>query len=531
MREVEHQSEQQNLRDEIPGEQSRDTRTYEPAQNHTARAGGPRLPRAWKITIAGGVALLVMAIIFGRVLSGNRLPSQAGSTPSSSSATGTGKAGLLPYPTSAPIQGRTWSDHTINFTIANGIAYAGATDNAVYALRASDGTVLWRQKIDGSVDVQPFTLNGVVYVDAIAGQNGPDRVYALRASDGGVLWSYTSRGYIYAAPSSAGTGLIYLASPEGISALRASNGSILWHAATTGGGDSRPVASGGVVYATSPGTLYALRASDGRLLWQYRAGSSLSVQLVSDGVVYISSDKAALTALRARDGYRLWQSNIDASFIMPPQLVDGTLYTAGTKITVPPAALSANPLQGDAALNSLLWNTFQASPAQPAGPDKMSQSALYAIRASDGTMLWRSPIGSGSSTWANWFSVERGVVYGASINATGGQINTGNIYAFQASNGALIWRDAVTQAQPSVALLNNGVIYLGTGVDSGISVLYALRTGDGSLLWNYPVAGTAVTTVTLDGSMLYISAANGMVYALQTSSGAIRWHYQTDVVP
>src|SRR6202022_2133315 len=98
-------------------------------------------------------------------------------------------------------------------------------------------------------------------------------------------------------------------------------------------------------------------------------------------------------------------------------------------------ALSTNHLQGIAAFGSLLWNTFQASPAKPARPDKLGQSAFYAVRASDGTILWHSPMGTGDSTWANWFSVARGVVYGASITSTNGATNAGDIYALHASNG------------------------------------------------------------------------------------------------
>jgi outer membrane protein assembly factor BamB len=535
MHEVERPIEQQSPIVEIPGKQSLDTRTYEPAQNYITRAGSPRLPRAWKITIASGAVLVVLVIIFAGVLSGNYHPSHVSSKSSPGSTTAANKSGLLPYPTATPIQARTSTGHYINFVIANGVMFVGTTDNAVYALRMNDGTVLWHQKIDGSAYIQPFTLNDTVYVNSFAGQNGPDHVYALRASDGSILWSYTSNGYIYASPSSEDTGMIYIASPEGISALQANSGSILWHLATQGAGDNQPVIVDGVVYATSSvingssGTLDALRASDGKLLWQYQAETSLSVLLVSNGVAYINSGHITLAALRASDGHRLWQRAIDATFIQPPQLVDGVLYTAGTKVTEPPAALNTNPLQGITALGSLLWNTFQASPAKPAIPHKLGQSAFYAIRASDGIVLWSTPMGSGSSTWASWFAVERGVVYGASITSTNSESNAGDIYALQASNGTLIWHDELTQAQPYYTLLANGVIYLGTDVGSGNSALYALRVGDGSMLWSYPAAGSPVTMVMRDGPMLYVGAANGMVYALQAGTGAIKWHYQTDV--
>ena len=138
-------------------------------------------------------------------------------------------------------------------------------------------------------------------------------------------------------------------------------------------------------------------------------------------------------------------------------------------------------------------------------------------------------MGSGTNNWASWFTAEHGVVYASTITTTNGISNSGDIYALQSSNGALIWHDEVTQGSPFDALLINGVIYLGTDVGSGNSALYALRASDGSMLWNYPVAGISVTALMLDGTTLYAGVANGMVYALQANSGAIRWHYQTDV--
>jgi outer membrane protein assembly factor BamB len=220
MHDIEDQAGRQGPVDERPGEQLPDTRTHKPAQKDTTRAGSPRLSDAWKIGMIAGAALLILAIILAGVLSGNHVPSQSrnGSQPSSVSTTGANKLNVLPYPTATAIQPRTFTGHSINFTIANGTLFAATVDNAVYALRLNDGAVLWHQKIDGSASTQPFTLNGIVYVNSYAGQNGPDHVYALRASDGSILWNYTSPGYIYASPSSVDAGVIYLATPEGISA-------------------------------------------------------------------------------------------------------------------------------------------------------------------------------------------------------------------------------------------------------------------------------------------------------------------------
>jgi eukaryotic-like serine/threonine-protein kinase len=160
-------------------------------------------------------------------------------------------------------------------------------------------------------------------------------------------------------------------------------------------------------------------------------------------------------------------------------------------------------------------------------PQKEGISSIYAIRASDGAVLWHFAMNNGANSWASWFSVENGVVYASAVNP-GSASNTGSIYALQGSNGSVLWQDKLN-ASPSGGLLANGVIYLGTSSNSGTGALYAVRTTDGSLLWNYPTSGYLFAAPVLDDNALYIGASNGMAYALRADNGAIVWHYLTQV--
>ncbi len=446
----------------------------------------------------------------------------------------------LPTPAAALIPAPMATGHNVALTIADGVAYLGTLDNAVYALRISNGTLLWHQSIAGSVDLQPIISNGVVYVNSYEGQNGPDHVYALQASNGRIIWRYTLNGYAFISPTIGADGTLYLSShslQEGIFALRASNGHVLWHYTTQGVSEDWPVVVNGVVYVTTSSNdqsaaLLALRADDGRLLWRYQEGNSMTTPVIANDVVYLISDDGKLTALQASDGHTLWHRILDINMVQTLQLVDGVIYMAASKITESTATSQiASPRQALAATGEFFWTMLPTTRVQLAIPLKEALSSVYAVRASDGAILWHYLMRNGEASWVGWLAVDNGMVYVSSFAETSGTAGdeNGDIYGLQRSNGAVIWHDSI-QADSSNALLASGVIYLvGSYNNSSSGVVYALRAGDGAYLWNYSIDGFAYDAPLQSGANLYITVTNGIVYALHTDSGAILWHYQTNV--
>jgi len=513
--------------------------TSTPEQKDATTTGRQKLPRAWRYALIGVTVLLVFAVIIAGILSLTnqkaKQPTQTRSAPTTGVTTlptSTIGATTLPTPASKPIPSPVASDHYVNVTIADGVAYLSTMDNAVYALRTGNGALLWRSKIEGSVDAQPLVANGVVYVTSYVGQNGPAYAYALRASDGSLLWRYNNNNYSYLSLSTTDSSVVFVASQGEISALNTSNGTVIWHLATKNTASGFPLEVNGIVYFGSsldngPGTLYALRESNGTPLWQYTTDGYIDTPTVANGVVYIASGAVTLAALRASDGHQLWKQSIDANLVQSQQLVGGVLYATTTKISLPSAARNASPLQGATVLGALLWNTFQNVPAVQTLPDKQGLSSIYAIRASDGTVLWHYTLNNGKNSWASWLSVENGIVYASAVNAEGTS-GTGDMYALQSSNGSVLWHDTL-QASPSGALLANGVIYLSTSYDSGFGAVYAVRAYDGSLIWSYPLAGVVFADPVLEGNTIYVGATNGMAYALRADNGKIVWHYLTQV--
>jgi outer membrane protein assembly factor BamB len=470
-----------------------------------------------------------------------------------------------PTPTASPSVSLSWQGHSLSLTTVNGVVYAGAMDNAVYALRAADGGLLWRYTTAGPVDSPPLVVDGIVYVNA-----NIDRglgyltgfVYALRASDGALLWRYTNGSFVYNGYMSLPTvvaGVAYIAAQDGtLSVLRASDGSLLWRYTAKGAGGDSPVVINGIVYVLTtnidqgPDYLEALRASDGKLLWRFPSYASLPA--VVNHVVYVTS-RDGLSALRERDGALLWRYALADTGFSLQTILDGVVYVEAAKY--PPATTASTHTGGYAlqiATSKITAPIDRKIPFKQGGP-----SSLYALRASDGAVLWHYQAPGDKNNGVGLLAVAGGLVY---INTTAG--SSKNIFsALRASDGSLLWSYPTGDFAGDV-LITNGVAYLtaaggtvaalraGDGSllwryttgDPAVNVLVingvayltstggtvdALRTTNGALLWHYTIPGQVFNTPLVDGDTVYIGAANGVVYALQANTGVLRWYYLTKI--
>jgi outer membrane protein assembly factor BamB len=107
------------------------------------------------------------------------------------------------------------------------------TSRSVYAIRESDGTLLWHSHTPSALD-SSVLIGTTLY--CISADNNSWHVYALQASDGSQLWhwSYTPPSWNNGGMSDplVVNGEIYESTSDGLYAIRASNGSALWHFVT-----------------------------------------------------------------------------------------------------------------------------------------------------------------------------------------------------------------------------------------------------------------------------------------------------------
>jgi len=531
MRDVKHESLQHEspveiipvpVQKELPTQEKTPPKTSHerPASAEKARHAG-----VWRFILAGGALFLVAALLLVYFVLPRPQPSQQPAHPGSPAAS----TASISTPSSVS------TDFSTNITVVNGVAYASSGNGAIYALRPSNGSVLWRQPINASANGAPLVDNGIVYIIAESTDVGPGSIYALRASDGAQLWRYNSSDYLSALTIANGIAYVttYDVSQNGsIIALRANNGAQLWHDTTRGSSANAPIVDNGIIYISAnanngPNAVYALQASDGAQLWRYSTKNYVYMLTVANGMIGVFSDQG-LAALQANNGHPLWSDALAGNFGPSAQLINGVLYFTTTKVSLAASAVSTNrnPLSQMGEIGNMSRDVLPMTFMGQTMPIKEGLSSVYAVRVSDGAVLWHYQMSKEyGNNWANWLSLANGTVYiGTYVNQ-----DISYIYALRSSDGSLLWRQATNQGMVANAFVANGVIYLASYVNNstvyaGSGAVYALLASDGARLWYHPINWVVNNPPILLGTTLYVTTAADDVYAFRASNGSQLWH-------
>jgi outer membrane protein assembly factor BamB len=251
--------------------------------------------------------------------------------------------------------------------VSNGVIYAppvaagelvyvsghvqGNSENPLYALRATDGSVVWSTK--GASQSAPALLSystvlvkdGVIYIPSI-GSVGSLLVGRADAMTGKELAQGSPDGLSVSSPTIAGN-LLYIGAEDGyLYALdRTKNLTTAWRTLIAAGGatgtplagvdnsdtsvNSSPTVANNVVYIGSTDHfLYAVNATTGKVLWKYETGDQIewTSPAVANGVVYTGSDDKALHAVDAATGKGLWKYATGGKIKSSPAVDSGVVY-------------------------------------------------------------------------------------------------------------------------------------------------------------------------------------------------------------
>lgn len=307
-----------------------------------------------------------------------------------------------------------------SMALRNGILYL--SDGDLYALRASDGRLLWRTPIGGGAFVSPLTVQEkMVYVESSG------TVYAVRTADGQLAWR-----------AAVGTGLnallvdgasVYVATGNvgGVTALDASDGTVRWQSKSQFGADMAyafQMADDTLYVSTTFNRLLALNPGDGRERWAYQdpSAQALSQPAIAGGNVYVTMQRAAAStsdaggigaqtvntviALRASDGSPFWQHQLyvgqatgpSEAFFGPLVSNDGsTVYAVAGPTVGDVVALSTADgrirwqVSGSDTLPSLLDGNGRVLYSGGAS------GTVTAMNGASGRALWRVSIGRQSA--------------------------------------------------------------------------------------------------------------------------------------
>ncbi len=312
----------------------------------------------------------------------------------------------------------------------------------------ADLTAKWRTNIGGGCFASASVVDGKLYTADTGSANG--KLHALDAATGQQLWTFPADAlpgdFAFASPAVA-NGVVYYAVNRGDTVVFAVNaaGQEIWrHIGPLANIVSSPTVENGRVYvAFTDGTIEALDATNGQPIWSViHPGGAYSSPAIAGGRLYIVIHNSGLLALDANTGSELWLAPMPGPQWSSPAVENGRVFVGSR-----------------------------------------DDHKLYAFDAVTGDSLW-------TATTSDWVqtspAVANGVVYIGN--------NSGNVYAYNAETGGLIWQSAVSPgfaigSSPTVA---NGVLYIASSLDASAThfdgKLYALDITTGQVLFSEVVS-------------------------------------------
>jgi len=214
--------------------------------------------------------------------------------------------------------------------IASRRVFVGSSDRGFYAVRAEDGTVLWRYETLGVVQCEPLydPEEDVVYFGSNDGA-----LYKVRAADGALLWRFMTNAEVARRPVIVGKTVYAVNANDTLIALDRRTGDRKWSQHRTPAlgmevaGYAGPLVWRGLVYAGfSDGTVTAYDAATGVERWQPVDLSAEAEETLGDvpryldvdttpvpsiidesPVVFVGSYEGGVFALDADNGSKVWQ--------------------------------------------------------------------------------------------------------------------------------------------------------------------------------------------------------------------------------
>jgi len=184
-----------------------------------------------------------------------------------------------------------------------------------------DGSVIWKKRPGGPLRGAPSFGNGNVYA-----MSSDNQIFALKASDGSVEWTEAGATELtgvfgVAAPAIAqGTVVAGFSSGE-LNAYRYENGRVLWADALTRTSistsvsalsdiDASPVIDRGSVFAVGKGgRMVSLELVTGQRLWEINVGG-ISTPWVAGEWVFVVTDDARLLCIARGSGKVRWATQL-----------------------------------------------------------------------------------------------------------------------------------------------------------------------------------------------------------------------------
>jgi thermitase len=271
--------------------------------------------------------------------------------------------------------------------------------------------------------------------------------------------------------------------------------------------------------------LYAFDAATGAVLWGPKPVSQatgLAHQAYDDGKLFVLDSDGYLRAFEAASGGALWTRRLSTGggFREPPVAARGMVFAGGAAV------------------------------------DGSTSTTLYAVRSSDGEVLWRFWLGAlaasnGQPTlsddgvsmvddWGNaykldlatgalrWHRYASGSAPGALGAFEGGRLHAfGRVGTVDGAAAMHVLDEATGAVRARFPAMHPGAFADGVGVFLGLGAhepaVNAFDVDTGERLWQFVGDRTLTSPPIVVGSHAYAGSANGRLYALDLRTGEERW--------
>ena len=285
----------------------------------------------------------------------------------------------------------------------NGRVFVGTSDHGLYALRASNGSTIWRFETLGAVQSEPLYDEAL---DVVYFGSNDGALYAVHAADGRLAWRYESGAEVARRPVLSGESLYFANAADNLFAVDRRSGKSLWHVHRTPAlgmeisGYAGPSFDRGVIFfAFSDGHVGAYDATDGSEKWtpvdlsveaeQAQGGEALRYldvdttpipdDLGPQGrVVFVASYAGGVFALDEDRGATVWKDDKTTG------VTDLVLWRERAHLPSPGSA-----------------DYVPDGPPVPSREILLASSGasgLWALEPATGRTLWRIPIPEGGVT-------------------------------------------------------------------------------------------------------------------------------------
>jgi outer membrane protein assembly factor BamB len=341
----------------------------------------------------------------------------------------------------------------------------GPQNNAVVA---GGLDVAWRTETGGQISASPTVVDGTLFIG-----NNNGELFAIDVSSGQILWKSKVINPLMSAPLVYGDLVIV---GEGDPTSRSSS-------------PSEPIMVG-----QGPSALIAFDRASGNIRWQVALkGSAMPTPAIIDGIL-VDHDGAG------------WINGVD-------------------------------PASGGKRFERWIGSMASMTAALPVGGGDfvttgVGSNAVWRLHADGGSVVWRSNFSKGASGIGDCPPVSDGErIYCDYISpvlpdtsTVIGDLTVERVYALRVSDGSLVWDTALESGalpirnEAAIPLLSGGLLYLGSAIAPWI---HALDATSGMLVWETPTRGAVKGGIVAVDGIVYFGDLGGYLWALDAKTGRI----------